>query len=192
MSARATFLRWLATFLAFPIGSLLAVTVVGSVDGPVPAAIGGAIAGAVLGAAQWLALRPGGLSPWWIAVTSAALAVGTAAGVAVTGGGTSPAALTALGAIAGATVGLAQGLFQAARGHSLAAAGLWTIAVAATWALGWLITSRVIIDAERGYVTFGSSGAIVATALTGLVVRRLILAPQSDRMAATASAAVTS
>ena len=175
MSRTATFLRWLATFIAFPIGSLLAVSTVGSVTGPLTAALGGLIVGAVLGFAQWLALRPSGLSPWWIAVTSGSLGVGTAVGVAVTGAGTTVAALAILGAFAGGAVGLAQGSFRAITGGTWADAAIWTVAMAGAWTIGWLITSRVIIDAERGYVTFGSSGAVVATLLTGLLVRRVIL-----------------
>ena len=31
------------------------------------------------------------------------------------------------------------------------------------WSLGWLTTSAVIVDIERGYAVFGSSGAIVVT-----------------------------
>lgn len=175
MSRTATFLRWLATFVSFPIGSLLAVSTIGSITGPVTAAIGGLIVGAALGLGQWLALRPSGLSPWWIAVTSAALAVGTALGVAVTDAGTSVGSLAVLGAFAGGAVGLAQGAFRAIGDRSWADAALWTVVMAAAWTIGWLITARVIVDAERGYVTFGSSGAIVATALTGLLVRRLVL-----------------
>ena len=36
------------------------------------------------------------------------------------------------------------------------------------WALAWLTTSAVIVDIDRGYAVFGSSGAAVVTVLTGL------------------------
>jgi hypothetical protein len=51
------FLWWMLTFLGFPLGGVLALLVVGSVDGVVSGALGGALAGAVIGAAQWLVLR---------------------------------------------------------------------------------------------------------------------------------------
>ena len=50
-----TFKRWLPTFLAFPLGGLLAIETVGSLDGPLAAAAGGLLAGAVIGGGQWLA-----------------------------------------------------------------------------------------------------------------------------------------
>lgn len=46
-----------------------------------------------------------------------------------------------------------------------------------SWAAGWLVTTNVIVDAENGYVAFGSSGALMATTVTGLVLRR-IFGPQ--------------
>ena len=52
---------------------------------------------------------------------------------------------------------------------------------AAAWALGWLVTAEIIVDLHRGYVVFGSSGALTATLLTGVVLQRL-LAP-SPRVA---------
>jgi hypothetical protein len=45
------------------------------------------------------------------------------------------------------------------------------------WALGWLVTSQVIADLDRGHHVFGSSGALVATIITGLALRRLLGAP---------------
>jgi hypothetical protein len=51
------FLWWMLTFLGFPLGGLLALALVGPMDGVVSGALGGALAGAVIGAAQWLALR---------------------------------------------------------------------------------------------------------------------------------------
>ena len=53
---------WLASFLAFPLGGLLA-RVVGPVDELWVAVVAGAIAGAVIGAGQWLVLRATGIDP---------------------------------------------------------------------------------------------------------------------------------
>jgi hypothetical protein len=41
--------------------------------------------------------------------------------------------------------------------------------LAALWALGWTITSSAGIDVEAQYTVFGSSGALVVTALTSIL-----------------------
>jgi len=174
MTGRATFLRWLATFPAFPIGGLLAVTLVGSVTDPLRAFLAGALAGAVIGTAQWLALRPSGLSAVWVAVTAAAVAVGSSISVAITSAGTSTGELVLTGLITGATLGIGQSFLTRGGGRTRAA---WAALLAVSWALGWFVTANVIVDADRGYVTFGSSGALLATLLTGLLVRRLVVQP---------------
>jgi hypothetical protein len=166
-----TFKRWLPTFLAFPTGGFLAMQTVGSVTDPVTAAGAGLVAGAVIGAGQWLALRGGGLGRRWAVHTAAAMAAGSALAAAVTGAGTEPADLMVTGLIAGAAVGAAQAPLLAT--GRLAGAG-WTAVVSASWALGWLVTASVIVDAERGHAVFGSSGALLVTVLTGLVLRRLL------------------
>ncbi len=39
----------------------------------------------------------------------------------------------------------------------------WAVVTPVLWALGWLITSQVIVDVDAQYATFGASGALVAT-----------------------------
>jgi len=68
-------------------------------------------------------------------------------------------------------VGLGQGL---ALGRGRQVTALWTVTVGALWALGWTVTANVIVDADRGYVAFGSSGALVVTVITSLVLRRIL------------------
>jgi len=63
---------WGASFLAFPLGGLLA-RVVGPVDEIWVAIVAGAIAGAVIGAGQWLVLRSSGIDTRWIVATVAGL-----------------------------------------------------------------------------------------------------------------------
>ena len=170
-----TFKRWLPTFLAFPLGGLLAIGTVGSLDGPLSAAAGGLLAGAVIGAGQWLALRPRGIGRRWVAYTGAAMAAGTALAAAVTGAGTELEDLMFTGLVAGAAVGAAQSTLLA-RGRRAAAA--WTGVSAAAWSLGWLATSQVIVDIERGHHVFGASGAAIATLVTGLALKALLTAPR--------------
>ena len=49
-------LRWLPTFLAFPLGGFLSLLIFGSSASPLTALGGGVIVGAAIGGAQWLAL----------------------------------------------------------------------------------------------------------------------------------------
>jgi hypothetical protein len=164
-----TFKRWLPTFIAFPIGGYLAMETVGSVAGPVSAAAGGLLAGAVIGAGQWLALRSHGVGRGWISATAAAMAAGAALSAAITGAGTEVADVMLAGLVTGAAVGAAQSTLLA-RGRGAAAA--WTAASAVGWSLAWPV-SAAIIDLDRGWHVFGSSGALLVTALTGLALQRL-------------------
>jgi hypothetical protein len=166
-----TFKRWLPTFLAFPAGGLLAIESVGSIGGPLSGALAGLVAGAVIGAGQWLALRADGISSRWIGRTAVAMSAGTAVAATLTGAGTEMADLALTGLVAGTFVGAAQaGLLQVGR-------AVWTAAVAAAWTLGWIATTSIGVDVERGYAVFGSAGAVLVTVLTGLVLRRLVTAP---------------
>ena len=169
-----TFKRWIPTFLAFPLGGLLALTTVGELQDPATAAAGGLVAGAVIGLGQWLALRSDGIGRRWIGYTAAAMAAGTAAAAAITGAGTETADLIVTGVVAGAAVGAAQ---SALLGSGRLA---WTAVTASTWGLAWLISSVVLAQqSDSGFFVFGSSGAIVATVLTGLVLRRLLTPGQA-------------
>ena len=159
-----TLKRWLPTFLAFPAGGFLAMLTIGSLDGPVSAAAGGLLAGAVIGAGQWLALRT---TKRWIPYTAVAMAAGTAVAAVVTGAGPEIQDLMVTGLIAGAAVGAAQGTI-------LGATAAWTAITAASWSLAWLVTYAVVgVNADQGFFIFGSSGALVATLITGLALRVL-------------------
>jgi hypothetical protein len=71
----------------------------------------------------------------------------------------------------GAAVGAAQAV--AANMDRLRGAA-WTLATSGSWAIGWTVTWSFGIDVDRGFVVFGSSGALVATVLTGFALRRLL------------------
>jgi hypothetical protein len=163
------FLWWMLAFLGFPLGGLLALVLVGSVDGVVSGALGGALAGAVIGAAQWLVLRRYPrvrVGPEWILATALGVAIGDALGALLTGAGTGIGALLITGLATGVAVGFLQwGLSLRGR---LPAASLWPPVVAIAWPLGWTVTWAFGIDVERGYYVFGSTGALVFSAVTGL------------------------
>jgi hypothetical protein len=165
------FLWWMLAFLGFPLGGLLALTVVGSVEGVVSGALGGALAGAVIGAAQWLVLRRYPrvrVGPEWILATALGVAIGDALGALLTGAGTGIGALLITGLATGVAVGLLQwGL--SLRGRVLLGS-LWPPVVAIAWLLGWTVTWAAGIDVERGYYVFGASGALVFAAITGLAM----------------------
>ena len=166
------FTRWLITFIGFPLGGWLAIETVGGVDSAASGAAAGLLAGAVLGAAQGFALRPLGIGTGWAIHTAVGLSGGLALAGAVTQGDTSVAQLMLTGLISGAVVGAAQApVLRVSR----AAAVAWVGITAGAWSLAWLITSNVIIDAERGFTNFGASGAIVATLITGLALRQMHL-----------------
>ena len=161
--------RWIPTFIAFPLGGLLAYEIVGSVTNAGTAAAAGLLAGAVIGAGQWLALRERGIDARWVAGTAAAMTVGSAVAALGTGAGTEVGELVITGALTGAAVGAVQGLLLGSRA--------WAAVTAASWALAWLISSTVLAgQSDEGFVVFGSSGAIVATVLTGLALRRAVIA----------------
>ncbi|WP_219816497.1 hypothetical protein [Arthrobacter sp. Y81] len=171
-----SFLRWAPTFLGFPVGGWLAFQMAGSVTGPLTAALAGVIAGAVIGGAQWLAL--GRAAGWrWLAATTVGMGAGSALAAVATGAGTTTPALVMSGLVTGAVVGAAQGVVLRS---GLRITAVWAATVSLSWALGWLATANVIVDAGNGYVAFGSSGALMAMAVTGLVLRR-ILGPGAPR-----------
>ena len=163
------FLWWMPTFLGFPLGGLLALVLVGSVEGVLSGALAGALAGAVIGAAQWSVLRRyARVGPEWVLATALGVAIGDALGALLTGAGTGIGALLIIGLATGVAVGLLQwGLFLRGR---LLRASLWAPVVAIAWPVGWTVTWAFGIDVERGYFVFGSSGALVFAALTGLAM----------------------
>jgi hypothetical protein len=167
------FLWWMLAFLGFPIGGLLALVLVGSVDGAVSGALGGALAGAAIGAAQWLVLRGYiRVGPEWIAATALGVAIGGTLGALLTGAGTGIGALLITGLATGGAVGLLQ--WGLALRNSLPPESLWPPVVAIAWPVGWTVTWAFGIDVERGYYVFGASGALVFAAITGLAMLLMI------------------
>jgi hypothetical protein len=162
--------RWLPTFLAFPLGGLLAVHTVGAIDGPLSAAAGGALAGAIIGAGQWLALRSYGIGARWIVYTAAAMAGGSSLATFLTGAGSELQDLLVAGVVAGAAVGAAQARLLR---RDVRTGVSWAATTSVAWAAGWLATWSIGVDVESRYIVFGAAGAVVVTVLTGVVLRRI-------------------
>ena len=83
-------------------------------------------------------------------------------------------------ALCGLLLGIAQAAVLLPRLGRLALG--WPVALAAIWALGWVTSTSIGIRVEEQFTVFGSSGALVATALTGvlplLLHRRAVPAEQ--------------
>jgi hypothetical protein len=179
--------RWVGTFIGFPLAGVTARAVAGNLDSGRAAVVGGLAGGAVLGAAQaWIGGIDRGARTQWAAATAIGLAVGLTSGAALVDYRTNATSLVVMGAISGAAVGLAQASSVPMRFIDRV---LWAVATPALWAGGWLITSQVIVDAERQHAVFGSSGALAVSALAGIVhVLRhtddVVAVVSSDRMAA--------
>lgn len=160
--------RWVGTFIGFPLAGVTARAVAGDIDSASAAMLGGLAGGAVLGVIQ---AGVGGIEPGqrvrWVAATAVGLSVGLTAGGAAVGYDTDTASLVAMGAISGAGVGLAQAAAVTMRTVDRA---VWAIATPVLWAGGWLITSQVIVDANRQHAIFGSSGALTVSILAGGLV----------------------
>jgi hypothetical protein len=171
-TAKGLWLRWLPTFLGFPVGGLIAMAVPGPVTSLTNGLIGGAVAGAVLGAAQWLALR-GRLSKieWWIPATAIGQAVGLATGAALVGYRTGLQDLAIQGAITGIGVGVLQALVL--RPH-VATWFWWAIAMPPLWALGWIVTTLGGVQVDQHFTNFGALGAITFAVLSGLLLVQLL------------------
>ncbi len=167
MKLKQIILRWLPTFFAFPIGGQLVVWIIGPIQNLMQAIVAGAVVGATLGLLQLWALRPLAISRAWLWGSIGGLTLGSPIAWLVINFQTTIAALTVWGLIAGALLGIGQAVAIRLSVTKLAA---WAASVSLTWGLAWFISANVIVDAEAQYAVFGSTGAIVATALLGLVL----------------------
>lgn len=160
--------RWVGSFIGFPLAGLAAKAVTGPIDSTTAALLGGAAAGAALGAVQALALRTDTRTRVrWVAATAAGMATGLAVGATAVDFAFDAASLVTMGTVTGAAIGVAQAAVLSA---SSGRRSVWAIASSAVWALGWLITSQVIVETDARWANFGASGALVATMIGGLVL----------------------
>jgi hypothetical protein len=165
---RRAVLRWMVSFAGFPLGGAVAFLVSGPVDDLAAALTGGLITGAVLGAVQAWALgdaRPRGMA--WTLATAIGLMIGLAVGASVVDYRTGLADLALQGVICGLMLGTAQATVLLPR-LGLLALG-WPAALSGIWALGWVVSTSIGIRVDEQFTVFGSSGALVATALTAVL-----------------------
>jgi hypothetical protein len=157
--------KWLAVFLAYPIAGFLGRVIANPADGLIFAFLTAAVAGAVLGLAQWLALGRHVSVARWVGAT--ALGLGVSFVIVQAFGATTSAAAPVIGAVTGLGVGLAQSLLRADRIPSPA---IWIPTMGVAWAIAWVVTTSIGVQAEAGWPIVGVSGALVAQILTGIVL----------------------
>jgi hypothetical protein len=158
----------MVTFVGFPLGGLTTDLLVGPIDRPVRALLGGLLTGAILGAVQAWGLGRNRPSPVrWVAATAVGLMAGLVAATLLVDFRTGLADLALQGAVCGAAVGTLQAVvLRPALGRWVLA---WPVALAAIWAAGWAITTAAGIQVGQQFSVFGSSGAVVVTALTAVL-----------------------
>src|SRR3954454_3021605 len=174
-ASSASFLRswliWTAGFLAFPLAGLAGTGVAGRVDGPMAALLGGAVAGLFVGVGQTLA--GGGRLDIrrWAPATAIGMGLGLLLGAVTVGYDTSLADLALMGAITGLVLGPAQAL---ALPRATPRRWVWAAAMPVLWALGWTTTTLGGIAVDNQFTVFGAYGAIAFSALSGLLLLRLL------------------
>jgi hypothetical protein len=169
-------LLWTASFMSLPIGGYLALLLIGPVDGAGPALLAGLLTGAVIGTGQSL-LSSRRLDPRrWIPATTIGMGLGLPLGAALVDHHTGLADLVLMGLVNGLVLGAAQAL--------VLRKWQWAAAMPLLWALGWAITTVAGIDVDERFSVFGSSGAVVFAALSGLLLH--ILVPVARRKVALA------
>lgn len=172
--------RWMVSFVGFPLGGLAALVLTGPVDDAPAALLGGLITGTILGGVQARALdRRGRSAAHWAAATALGLSAGLGIGAAAVGFATSLSALLVQGAVSGFGVGAAQSVLLRAGLGRLAPA--WPLLLALIWAIGWAVTVAFGVRVEDQFTVFGSSGALVVTALAAVLPVALARAAANPR-----------
>ena len=166
-----SWLWWTAGFLAFPIAGVAGRLVAGRVDDPVAALLAGLVTGAVVGAGQWLASR-GRLRPVpWIVATTVGMGVGLLLGATVVGFQTSLGRRRrdgcahrcgARGRPDGGATGPHPATLVVGRGDAAAVGARLDV------------TTLAGIPMAEQFTIFGASGAVTFSALSGLLLYRLL------------------
>jgi len=173
--SRRAWWTWTAGFLAFPLAGVAGTAAAGRVDSPLAALVGGTVAGLVIGAAQALVSRRRLDPRRWIPATAIGMGLGLALGASVVGYRTSWPDLALMGVVTGVVLGPLQAL---ALPRHTPARWRWAAAIPVLWALGWTVTTVAGISVENQFTVFGASGAVTFSALSGLLLDRLLLRPR--------------
>jgi hypothetical protein len=146
--------------------------VAGRVDSPVAAVLGGAIAGLVIGAGQAQASSRRLDLRRWIPATTIGMSLGLLLGASIVGYRTSLAGLAGMGALSGLVLRVAQALALSRPAHLR---WVWAAALPFLWALARIVTTLILMVAvDERFTVFGASGAVTFSALSGLLLHRLL------------------
>lgn len=89
-----------------------------------------------------------------------------------------------MGALNGLVLGVAQALALPRQlGRSR---WLWAAAMPALWSLGWTVTTLAKVAVDQQFIVFGASGAVLVTAITALILNRLLPVGPSNQPAISA------
>jgi len=161
-------LRWMISFLGFPLGGYLAFVLIGPVESFGAALGGGLLTGAVLGAVQVWSMGAASPRPTaWIAATGLGLMAGLGLGSWLVDYQSDIGSLMVQGLVSGALVGAAQAAVLLPRLGAIVL--LWPVALGGIWAAGWAVTTSAGIQVEEQFTVFGSSGALVVALLTAVL-----------------------
>lgn len=163
---------WIIAFLGFPIGGLIAITLIGRMDTSIDGLLGGIIAGVIIGGAQWIALKQFfSIDGRWVVATSAGLGLGIGLSALLWGTDTTLQAILTRAPLTGFLLGVAQWFILR---QNVAHAYVWIPTLTLIYPAAWYITSRVIGDSiNEAFFVFGASGALFFQITTGLVLRHL-------------------
>ncbi|MFI8763347.1 hypothetical protein ACIGN6_00165 [Streptomyces sp. NPDC053792] len=176
--ALRVWIRWTAGFLAFPIAGLAGRAAAGPVDDAMSALAGGVVTGAVIGAGQAL-VSSGRLDPArWSAATATGSGLGLLLGAALVDYRTDLGSLAFMGAVEGVLLGTAQ---ACALPHTARLPWLWAVAMPVLWAAGWTVTTLAGVGVEARFTVFGATGALTFSALSGILLHRLLPASTPGR-----------
>jgi len=106
------------------------------------------------------------------------MGLGLLLGAVAVGFRTSLADLAVMGVLTGLPLGAAQALALPAPVRFRAA---WAATVPGLWALGWTATTLGGIDVDQQFAIFGAYGALTFSALSGLLLHRLLPAEPVTR-----------
>ena len=164
-------IRWTPTFLAFPIGGLIAKLIFGSANSILKSVGGGLIVGLVLGLIQYISLKKYGVTSAWVIASAMALTIAALINSYIFSFQFDTASLVGSGLVAGLLIGIAQSFSQS---REMKFVAFWTLCTAIAWSVAWFITSKVIVDPEAQYHVFGSSGALLTTLALGICLKYIL------------------
>jgi len=102
------------------------------------------------------------------------MSLGLLVGTAAVGYRTSLGDLALMGALTGLVLGVAQAIALPRGTHRR---WIWAAALPVLWALGWTATTLGGIAVDQQFTVFGAYGAVTFSALSGLLLHRLLPHP---------------